>query len=324
MKTGLICRRQVPLCQAASGLFFAIRTDHHSLVTFAVYAVGFCAVSSLGWALAEQTRIRSRLLLAEKPAASEPIHPGEIEPTLNPGVRLHLAPSKHPFNRWVITLIVLTVVSSAVSGYWYVRTAINADKNVGHAFEELNEIVRSVTASGTADELGKIATAEELLVRHEAALQRVFLAENRLANVRRGDADRDEKQLHDSLKEYQHEMQILGNLGPLQSHQKMFGRFAYQRFSGAADRAFAMWDALNETSEAWHKKADIYLATLTLFAIALYLFGQSLSLGATSAAFILVFFSFSLTILGAGRADRTKHSASNASQFDPARVPRGA
>ena len=195
---------------------------------------------------------------------------------------------------------------------------------MGQAFEELNEIVSSVTASGTADELGKIATAEELLVRHEAALQRVFLAENRLANVRRGDADRDEKQLHDSLKEYQHEMQILGNLGPLQSHQKMFGRFAYQRFSGAADRAFAMWDALNETSEAWHKKADIYLATLTLFAIALYLFGQSLSLGATSAAFILVFFSFSLTILGAGRADRTKHSASNASQFDPARVPRGA
>jgi tetratricopeptide (TPR) repeat protein len=50
----------------------------------------------------------------------------------------------------------------------------------------------------------------------------------------------------------------------------------------------------------WHNKAHWYLAAITMFAIALYLFGQSLSMGRNEEAWTLVFFGLVVVVVGIG------------------------
>ena len=65
---------------------------------------------------------------------------------------------------------------------------------------------------------------------------------------------------------------------------------------------FALSDAINEQSLRWHNKAHWYLAGITMFAIALYLFGQSLSMGRNEEAWTLVFFGLIVVVVGVGLA----------------------
>ena len=65
---------------------------------------------------------------------------------------------------------------------------------------------------------------------------------------------------------------------------------------------FALSDAINEQSLRWHNKAHWYLAGITMFAIALYLFGQSLSMGRNEEAWTLVFFGLIVVAVGVGLA----------------------
>jgi len=85
--------------------------------------------------------------------------------------------------------------------------------------------------------------------------------------------------------------------GPDQDHDFPH-RLVFSRVVQEPEFAFGLWDSANELSLNWQRQATTYLAlaSVTLFAIALYLFGQSLSMGRTRAAFIL--FSCGLVLLG--------------------------
>jgi hypothetical protein len=65
---------------------------------------------------------------------------------------------------------------------------------------------------------------------------------------------------------------------------------------------FALSDAMDEQSLRWHNKAHWYLAGITMFAIALYLFGQSLSMGRNEETWTLVFFGLIVVAVGIGLA----------------------
>ena len=56
----------------------------------------------------------------------EPVHPAEVEPALFAGMRLHTAPVAHKFGRFVISMIALSAVLSALSGYLYSRAAVRS------------------------------------------------------------------------------------------------------------------------------------------------------------------------------------------------------
>jgi hypothetical protein len=62
---------------------------------------------------------------------------------------------------------------------------------------------------------------------------------------------------------------------------------------------FAYADGEKEISFAWRQIASGFLRSLTLFAISLYLFGQSLGLGRSRAAFMLFLFGIVLAVAGA-------------------------
>ncbi len=67
----------------------------------------------------------------------------------------------------------------------------------------------------------------------------------------------------------------------------------------SSDRAFAMWDADNQLSVGYQGKMSVYLAGLTLFAIALYLLGQSLGVEGFLATRILSLAATFFAIVGA-------------------------
>jgi hypothetical protein len=63
-------------------------------------------------------------------------------------------------------------------------------------------------------------------------------------------------------------------------------------------KGVAWWSANNDKSLGYQREATTFLWLLTLFAIALYLLGQALGMGRTSAAFILVLFACGLVFAG--------------------------
>ena len=88
-----------------------------------------------------------------------------------------------------------------------------------------------------------------------------------------------------------------GPMGPLED-PRFPSQLVTQTMARSSEEVVGLWDAKNEASLAWHEKATTELATITLFAIALYLFGQSLGMGRTRAALILVAMSSFLVATG--------------------------
>jgi tetratricopeptide (TPR) repeat protein len=59
----------------------------------------------------------------------------------------------------------------------------------------------------------------------------------------------------------------------------LYYRVLYPSTSGNPAELYALADGYEDGSASWNSKATVYLASLTLFAIALYLFGQALGVG---------------------------------------------
>jgi len=225
----------------------------------------------------------------------------EVEPTLFPGVRVHTAPVAHGFGRFTIFMIAVTAVLSALSGLLYSRATAHSAAAFSQVLEDQGTLFKANSSNGTTffNTVGDMSTAQEYLVHYEAARQRVDLArENPSVLDVKSAIDQLEhwNRLLNGLSDYNKGLKrrFTSEWGPEQDRN--FPRKMVNLGRKNSERAFAMSDANNELSLLWQRRATTYLAMLTLFAIALYLFGQALSMGRTRDAFILVVFSCCLVL----------------------------
>lgn len=82
----------------------------------------------------------------------------------------------------------------------------------------------------------------------------------------------------------------------------LYYEILYPSTEGNPGQFYALADGNEEASAAWNRKASVYLANLTLFAIGLYLFGQALGVGARWQARTFLFFGMGFVILSSGWA----------------------
>src|SRR5664280_1391125 len=301
---------------ALAVLIMAWGADPGSWKAFAGFGVGFALLWLLGAPLARRFRFKARAEAEESspspgrvsPANSaegeedEPVHPAEVDPALFAGMRLHTAPVAHKFGRFVICMIAVSAVLSALSGFFYSSAAVASSEAISAALENQAELFRmnSVQVTVWNYMVGRVATAEGHRLRAEAARQRLELAKEEPDLLSQKDAT-DLVKLKTFENEYPEVHKLM--IGPLGPEQDVHfpGKMVISQSSHGPAKAFAQWSANNEKSLGYQKKASTFLALLTLFAIALYLLGQALGMGRTSAAFILVLFACALVFAGVMR-----------------------
>ncbi len=280
---------------ALIGLSVALWADRNSWTTLLLALFAFGLLVLVGRKLWQKTR------LVDLVGEWEPVHPSEVEPTLFPGVRVHTAPVAHGFGRFTIFMIAVTAVLSALSGLLYSRATAHSAAAFSQVLEDQGTLFKANSSNGTTffNTVGDMSTAQEYLVHYEAARQRVDLArENPSVLDVKSALDQLEhwNRLLNGLSDYNKGLKrrFTSEWGPEQDRN--FPRKMVNLGRKNSERAFAMSDANNELSLLWQRRATTYLAMLTLFAIALYLFGQALSMGRTRDAFILVVFSCCLVL----------------------------
>ncbi len=305
---------------ALSGLILAWAFDHGSWKDFLQFTAGFGVLAILSAPFARKFAEKAKeeeKASREKPRdpsdrveeeciedeADEPVHPAEVEPSLFAGVRLHFAPVAHEFGRFVISLIAISAVLSALSGFFYSRAAVKSSQAISAALENQAELFRtnSVQATRWDRTVGKVATAENLHLRYEAARQRLELAEEQPALLSVKDAQDQMEARKAALQSFEkkepaaHKL-MTGDLGPEKDVHFPWKMVMSDSYDSA--KALARWSANNEMGLGYQREATTFLALLTLFAIALYLLGQALGMGRTSAAYILVVFACALVSAG--------------------------
>ena len=81
-------------------------------------------------------------------------------------MRLHVAPVAHRFGRFVISMIALSAVLSALSGYFYSRAAVKSSKATSAALADQAELFRLNSREVTVWNymVGRVATAGPMAV----------------------------------------------------------------------------------------------------------------------------------------------------------------
>ncbi len=303
---------------AVAVLIMAWGADPGSWKNFLEFTAGFGVLALLGAPLARRFHFKARAEAEESssspgrvsPANSaegeedEPVHPAEVDPALFAGMRLHTAPVAHKFGRFVIRMIAVSAVLSALSGFLYSRAAVKSSQAISAALENQAELFRmnSVQVTVWNYMVGRVATAEDHYLSYEAARQRLELAKEEPDLLSQRDAKYAKDQVKLRLDDFEkkepkaHEL-MTGPQGPEQDVH-FPGKMVISQSSHGPAKAFAQWSANNEKSLGYQREATTFLALLTLFAIALYLLGQALGMGRTSAAFILVLFACALVAAG--------------------------
>lgn len=283
---------------ACTGLVIAFWVDPGSRIEFLVFTVVFAILAVIG------ARLARRIHFAAEPEEEEPVHPAEVEPALFAGMRLHTAPVTHKFGRFVISMIALSAVLSACSGYFYSRAAVASSKSMSDALENQADLFRLNSRRVTVWNriVGKLATAEDYHLRYEAARQRWELAKETPGLLSEQQAEDQVRLRRKALEGFEKSeprahQTMTGPMGPEQD-VNFPGKLVISRSYHAPAKAVGEWSAHNEEALGYQRRATTYLALLTLFAIALYLLGQSLGMGRTNAAMVLVTFACVLVLAG--------------------------
>jgi hypothetical protein len=310
---------------ALAGLVVAMWADRTSWRDFVTFTVTFGALALVGTpfarrlaaqAEAEESANRRPRSRSEGPVEDEcgedgeeePVHPAEVDPALFAGLRLHTAPAAHTYGRMVIRMIAISAVLSALSGLFYSRAAVKSSEASSEALENQANLFRLNSRQVTVWNywVGRLATAEDHHLRYEAARQRLELAKEAPDLLSQKDA-LDQVQLRrrtlETFEKNETEAHQLmtGELGPEQDVHFPWKLVISESYHEPA-KALARWSANNEKSLGYQREATTFLALLTFFAIALYLLGQALGMGRTSAAsYILVGFACLLAFAGACR-----------------------
>jgi hypothetical protein len=307
---------------ALAALIVAMWGDPASWKDFLMFTAGFGVLALIGTPLARRFHFKSSE--AEENSTQpdqvrpsdpledecgedgeeEPVHPAEVEPALFAGLRLHTAPVAHTFGRVVIRMIAISAVLSALSGFFYSLAAVRSSQAFSVARE--NQLVLSRMNSGEVASwiymIGRLATADDYHLRYEAARQRLELAKEEPDLLSVKDATHQVQFRQKMLEKFEktepqaHQL-MTGNLGPEQDVNFPRSLISYMTGHDLA-KGVAWWSANNDKSLGYQREATTFLWLLTLFAIALYLLGQALGMGRTSAAFILVLFACGLVFAG--------------------------
>ena len=253
----------------------------------------------------------------------EPLHPHEVGPRIAfIGSHLLAWDCTSTMNRFALFLIAITALLAAICGWRYDCATAFANGSAGRAMDQQVIAFKDFERSQTTIHYmwGLEARMHESRMRFKAAEQRVELAYQNLFGLT---ADREQTQMDwqkHLLSEHQDIVQDLdSDWGPEvdpyypQKESELLGR-------KESEAAFAKWDAENELRQAWHSKGGQYLLTLTMFAIALYLLGQSMGMGLGRGAFILVLGGFLISVGGAFCALKAAvhYLPRDAKKFDPA------
>ena len=212
---------------------------------------------------------------------SEPQPPARTEVPADEPVEEVPEEYREPFSRAIAICSVVTTLLAALVGFMLAESSGKASEAASQA-QQL-----SIRASGEAvraqqeaqADFETFVLAEEQRTRASSALQR-RLFEQDPAEVR-------QLQVRQALWELQAEN--TETLTPLTTTSE-FGPesdalFPTRFYTAAAEEAYrlsALENAANTTSEAWGSQAAGYTAVLTMFAVALYLFGLTLTLGRES------------------------------------------
>jgi hypothetical protein len=275
---------------AVGGFLLSVWFDLDSWKVLGRYSLVIAALMALGYWLSTTCTIKEFFLLDKEVEADELIHGGEIGPHSYCAEHVHIGLDKHRFHVWIVAAIAITASLSALDGVLYSVAGIHQSQNAGEALRYQMEMVKNSTHRAALNNLTlqDLANAQEYRTQYRAGQQQLDLARNGVPGANRETAaltmqpwqdfiDREEnKSLPDSLDSAQ---------GP--DSDPFFPKQLMAKDLTIEQTDFAKWDGENEISLAWSKAATRYLRALTLFAIALYLFGQALSMGRTQEAFIL-------------------------------------
>jgi len=253
----------------------------------------------------------------------EASHPHEVGPRIAfIGAHLLAWDCTSTMNRFALSLIAVTALLAAICGWRYDCATAFANGCAARAMDQQVAAFKNFERSQTTIHYiwGIDARMHESRMRYKAAEQRAELAREKVMGLT---GEREQSQM-----EWQRRLlsenkiavdELDGEWGPEmdpyypQKEAELSGR-------QASETAFAKWDAENELRQSWHLKAAEYLLTLTMFAIALYLLGQSMGMGLGRGAFILVLGGALIAGVGAFSALKTavRYLPRDASKLDAA------
>lgn len=243
--------------------------------------------------------IQERVKLEEEKIAEE--HLEELERPMSPGLRIPIVPVDEPFGRVIVRLIAGTALVSALMGLFFSLCTVRSNQAASNALDFLSERVKtdSMTRAQAYDRLLRLAAAREYQTRYWAAQQRLELSRDDPSQINPNDALRRMRQLQagGATVDEQSLRDLDGDYGP--DRDTTFpDQLLLPTLWRVPEMEFAKGVGQNEISLAWRRRATGFLRSLTLFAIALYLYGQSLGMGSTRSAFILAFYASALVIGG--------------------------
>src|SRR3984957_4624504 len=259
----------------------------------------------------------------------EPSHPHEVGPRIAfIGAHLLAWDCTSTMNRFALSLIAVTALLAAICGWRYDCATAYGNNCAARAMEQQVAAFKTFERSQAAIHYvwGIDARMHEARIRYKAAEQRAELAQYKLEGVT-GEREQSQMEWEKALLT-QNKIaveELDGDSGPEadpyypQKESELGGR-------QLSETALAKWDAENELRQSWHLKAAQYLLTLTMFAIALYLLGQSMGMGLGRGAFILVLGGSLIAGVGAFCALKTavRHLPQDATKLDGAAEAYGA
>jgi hypothetical protein len=270
------------LCAVVASILVLVRL--HAAVTIAFALLGYVAVGALA--------VKLYRMAGEQPSpesegrAECDVPAAELGPTDYIGSRVFSRATHGGFSRAIVIAIAFTALFSACCAYLYSYAAARmyeaSSAAVGDQATAFRESTRNRAVANAA--IDAVAHVQEDQARADATAQAVQLENEGLLGVapatltqenalRRMIYRRDLGQLA-AEKSFGVLNLLFSNEGTSVLQDARFpDRLLEDEAILSSDRAFAIWDAHNQLSTAYQGQMSRYLWCLTLFAIALYLFG---------------------------------------------------
>ena len=233
--------------------------------------------------------------LAPRAHRGHPFHPAGLDLHSFAGEHVHGGHAADGFTRFVIGGVALTALCSALAGYGYSRAEAEATAAASHASADALEFVTRASRVGaeTSDSITLFAAESERRARHAVIAQASAKIEARGNEVllaadaaRAHGITRDAKNISGLTERF--DDKVVGQAADTRFPLRLVLEEPLRKLENNAWVPFALWDAARGDVLLQHQVATALLRTLTLFAIALYLFGQGLGMGKGPPAYMLI------------------------------------
>jgi tetratricopeptide (TPR) repeat protein len=314
----------VVVCTAAfaGALIFGIATDAllgawWDAAWFGAAFAGVVLFAFLRW----QYVLRKKEAAARAFAAERTREP-DLDTITDLFARLHHHSARHlehnRLGKWIVLLMAATAFASALVDLEHSYNTDRFDATSGEAGTEQVSLLRTATLDESAAyyAIRKMAAVREARLRSKTTAElrdsARELGTSADAAVWSRDAERWAPEPariisvgpldpRPDYSELPFESTLDGPYGPYADFDFPVSYVAQTTVRGQAER-LALWDARDEESAAYDQRAALLLGSLTLFGIALYLFGQSFGIGTTHGGFTLLTFGIVVGAIGLGLA----------------------